>query len=280
MTYNPNIPQAFDLPSDSQADIESNFLRLNEVFGQDHIPFGNLIEEATQAAPIVCTSTNHRLTSGDTVTVFNMEGLTNLNVREDWPINGNSFTVTVIDENTFSLDASDSTTYPTYLPNSGDFSSPALPYGYHTKNFFPTPRLNPPSRAAPRSAYFTQNIENLAELFFQNGASLEDIVQLTDIQIAAQTTAGWGFTTPWGLRINIGDVIGIATAFTTYNFPLPFQSVVYSLTLSRGRIVFQSGTGGKNPVGNVLSLSQFQVQYQRSGTSQDRAHILYMAVGV
>ena len=39
MTYNPNIPQADDLISESQGQILDNFTQLNEVFGKDHVKY-------------------------------------------------------------------------------------------------------------------------------------------------------------------------------------------------------------------------------------------------
>ena len=39
MTYNPNIPQPTDRPSNSQADILTNFQTLNSIFGNNHVPF-------------------------------------------------------------------------------------------------------------------------------------------------------------------------------------------------------------------------------------------------
>lgn len=278
--YNPRIPQAPDLPSDSQPDIDSNFLSLNEVYGEDHIPFGNLIEEATLAAPIFITSTNHRLTTGNTVTMFNMEGITDNNVREDWTINGSAFVVTVIDDDTFSLDGSDSTTFPTYISNSGDFSSVSLPYGSHTKNFFPTPQLNPPNRVAPKSAYFTQNIENLAELFFQNGNTLADVFQITNLPISATTTEGFGFVTPWGWIVNMGEITIDNLGFTTFDYPLAFTSEVFSLTLTRGVIrINPGGSSTKSVVGSSLSTTQFQAQYTTVITNRNRVYAYYMAIG-
>ncbi len=278
-TYNPRIPQATDLPSDSQLDIESNFLNLNEVYGEDHVPFGNLIEEATLAAPIVITSTNHRLTTGNTVTVFNMEGLNDKNVPEDWTINGSAFVVTVIDDDTFSLDGSDSTTFPTYIANSGDFSSVSLPYGSHTKNFFPTIQQNPPNRNTPKSAYFTQNIDNLAELFFQNGSTLADSLQMTNLAVAITTNVGKGFVTPWGWIVNMGEVIAVANTFTTFNYPLAFTNRVYSFTITRGRIRASSAAGTRNPVGSSLSNTQFQVRYANDVSNNFVTRIKFIAIG-
>jgi len=39
MTFNPNIPQATDRPSDSQAQLLANFQQLNTIFDVDHVTF-------------------------------------------------------------------------------------------------------------------------------------------------------------------------------------------------------------------------------------------------
>jgi len=41
MTYNPNIPQAADIPSQSQGEMLTNFQQLNTVFDVDHVPFND-----------------------------------------------------------------------------------------------------------------------------------------------------------------------------------------------------------------------------------------------
>ena len=43
MTYNPNIPQAGDIPSQSQLQILTNFNQVNTVFGVDHYTFNEPI---------------------------------------------------------------------------------------------------------------------------------------------------------------------------------------------------------------------------------------------
>jgi hypothetical protein len=278
--YNPFIPQPPDLPSDSQPDMDSNFFSLNTIFGVDHIPFGNLIEQATLANPIVVTSTNHRLTTGNTVTIFNLEGTTPAGAREEWPINGNSFVVTVIDANTFSLNGSDSTSYPEYLPNSGDFSSVSLPYGQHTKTFLNSPPLNPPNRAAPRSAYFSQDIQNLAQLFYQNNPTAADIYQLTNLQFVNQTANGWGFRTPWGLKINMGQVVAFTVNFTTYDLPLPFTTTPIAIIATRGFIRQQTGTGTKSISAVLNSNSTFQIRYSQNSGGDGSAYADYLAIGI
>lgn len=279
MTYNPFIPLPPDLPSDSQGDILSNFNLINRFFGVDHVPFGNSIEAATLSNPIVITSTNHRLTTGNTVTVTSMQGLTDEQVIEFWPINGSAFTVTVIDANTFSLDASDSTAYPPYIPNTGDFVSPNIDYGFHLKTYFPNGIAADPNRAAPISGYYPKlNINNVPELFFQNSTTAASVKQLVNLGIANQTSAGQGFKTPWGMIINMGMVLGVSGNFTTYNFPTPYTSRVFSINCT---IQPQTITNnfGINPVVQVNSLTQFQVQAQRSGTTNISRNMFYIAIG-
>lgn len=41
MTYNPNIPQPSDIPSQSQGEILTNFQQLNTVFDVDHVAFND-----------------------------------------------------------------------------------------------------------------------------------------------------------------------------------------------------------------------------------------------
>ena len=45
MTYNPNIPQSTDRPSDSQSQILANFTALNTIFGKDHVEFNASTDE-------------------------------------------------------------------------------------------------------------------------------------------------------------------------------------------------------------------------------------------
>lgn len=41
MSFNPNIPQSSDIPSQSQGQILTNFQQLNTVFDVDHVPFND-----------------------------------------------------------------------------------------------------------------------------------------------------------------------------------------------------------------------------------------------
>lgn len=286
MDYNPVIPQPPDIPSDSQSGLDSNFIQLNDIYGQDHIPFGNLIEEATSTAPIVITSPTHRLSTGNQVTVFNMEGMLPTGAFLEWPINEQTFTVTVTDENTFSLDGTDGTDeelFPPYLARSGDFSSIDLPYGKHLKNFFQFPLEAPPNRASPKTAYFTQevekaneNVENLSQLFFQNDDMEEDITQLTDLVQVGMQGRSRGWRTPWGLIINTGFP-RLTGKFTTHNFVVPFTNLGIAMMLTRDALQ-QIGDGTRNPVSFIINLRQFNARIETSGR-EAIANCRYWAIG-
>ena len=64
------------------------------------------ITGSTQANPCSITATAHELQTGDTVTITGVVGMTELN--------GNSYTITVVDDDTFTLDSTDSTGYTAY----------------------------------------------------------------------------------------------------------------------------------------------------------------------
>jgi hypothetical protein len=71
------------------------------------------ITGATTADPVVITSNDHGLQTGDTVEIANVGGMVE--------INGRSFTVTRVDANTFSLDGEDGTGHTAYT-SGGDWS--------------------------------------------------------------------------------------------------------------------------------------------------------------
>jgi hypothetical protein len=71
------------------------------------------ITGATTADPVVITSNDHGLQTGDTVEIDNVGGMVE--------INGRSFTVTRVDANTYSLDGEDGTGHTAYT-SGGDWS--------------------------------------------------------------------------------------------------------------------------------------------------------------
>jgi hypothetical protein len=242
MTYNPSTPQPPEIPSQSQSRFLTNFSLFNQYFGQDHTPPGNAITLATNAAPIVITSPGHALSTGNMVTVYDITG-TEGNTPVAWPINGNTFTITVVDSNTFSLQGSDATNYPTYLAGTGNFSSASYLYGYHKQLTAANPLPNdPPSFIGGGSIYPKISLAPNgnprfpnADFFFQNLASIVQLTRLFNNATPASQGEGtkWSFRTPWGVIINTGIVTSSLVGGTIIvDFPVPYITTNYGVVLS------------------------------------------------
>jgi len=288
-SFNPGMPQATDIPADSQDEFLSNFQLLNQYFGIDHVPFGNTISFATNANPCVCTSINHGLSNGDTIIISHLGSLVG-DLIQLWDINGGPYTVTVIDTNTFSINA-DSSANPTYYPNSGAFTSSSINYGFHKRTFFPNVQSLPPNdnplKPSPYSAYYSKsqvnpdvkNNLNLAELFFQKTVGIED--QLTNLNLVeVNTNFGKGVKTPWGLIINFGSII-FKSSPQIYDLPIPFTTSFWSITGTLQNINQQPGIISLWRLAAV-GLTQFQA-FQRTGrnigSSQATCPGFYIALG-
>lgn len=86
------------------------------------------ITGVTKANPgVVTTSLNHGYATGQAVQINGVVGMT--------PLNGNTYTITVIDEKTFSLDGTNTTSYPAYV--SGGVLTPNLRNETVSLNYFP-----------------------------------------------------------------------------------------------------------------------------------------------
>jgi len=268
MTFDPSAPQPTDIPAENQDTFLLNFETLNSVYGQDHIPFGNIIEQATSSNPIIITSPNHRLVTGNTIVPSHMQGKAVNAPIASWVTNGNTYTVTVIDENTFSIPV-DSSNYPTYIPSSGDFNSANLLYGYHLQNTFPTPLQDPPNLTSPKSSYYTRAPDNIVRLLFQNGKSPSNEVLLTSffsllqdnkVQLlspfSVETNTGRGMITPWGFILNFGQV-KITSSGTVITFPKPFTSVAFSCILTGVRNGPFDITNNNLPAVTNLTIANF-----------------------
>lgn len=283
MTYNYNVPLPNDLPSDNQPVFQSNFDTLNDQFGVNHVKLGRTVEGATLSNPCIISSVDHGLTTGDTAVFTHVKGINAQGVVSDWAINGGAgYVITVINENTFSIPV-DSTAYDPYIPNSGDFSSTAYNYGYHTKLFFKQPPLNfnQPDLQSPATSLYPKDIGNFASLFFQKGpqAVLESLLTFfafspTDVNFI-ETTNGIGFVTPWGLIINMGQV-SKKTKQTSipFNFdlPKPFSMGAYCGILTqinkntppaKGAFSFPSNTQGQIKIltANLTTAYTFSYYY-------------------
>lgn len=286
MTYNYNVPLPNDLPSDNQPVFQSNFDSLNDQFGINHVKLGRSVEGATISNPCIISSANHGLSNGDTVVFTHVRGINAQGVVSNWAINGGAgYVITVINENTFSIPV-DSTTYDPYIPNSGDFSSTAYNYGYHTKLFLQQPPLNfkQPDLQSPATSLYPKDIGNFASLFFQNGpqAVLESLLTTfvfspNDVNFI-ETANGIGFITPWGLIINIGYLyLKFTSATYSVQLPKPFTSTVYTGILSQVQYK-------KNPLNTYAvvfpNVSTMDVKIPSSTLiDQDDFKFYYIAIG-
>lgn len=122
-----------------------------------------VITGATNANPCVITSANHGLISGLTVLINNVGGMTELN--------GNSYVITVIDANDFSLNGVNSTGFGTYTSGGNWYTSPYDGFTIGTP-ISPSVNNDPGPQASP-SLYFpqgrVQNILITANVIGANG---------------------------------------------------------------------------------------------------------------
>src|SRR5271157_2871472 len=125
--YTPNIPQPSDIPADGELELMNNFLALNQVFNVNHVPYAQPITFISPTNPAQITSANHGIPSGlsVTVTINFLQAPSTLATA----INGNTYTVTVIDANTFSIPVN-ATTLSSYVVGSIAWYTSSLS-GYH-----------------------------------------------------------------------------------------------------------------------------------------------------
>lgn len=292
MTYNPSTPQPSEIPSQSQTRFLTNFTLFNQYFGQDHTPAGNVITLATNTAPIVITSAGHGLSTGNMVTVYDITGIEG-NTPVAWPINGNTFTITVIDVNTFSLQGSDATGYPAYLTGTGNFSSASYLYGYHKQLTAATGLTSDPQAGAaggqiyskfPRDPEGNSTFDN-PDFFFRNSSIVD---QLTRLFNNAQTSTtgkliqqSWGFVTPWGLIINVGFVPDPASA-PSGKFSKPYSTVNYGVVVgcanpgSTRNFVVAVAPLGSDP--NMLT--KFGINIDFPSSSGFKFNLYYISMGI
>lgn len=94
------IPEA-----NAEIDAGAVTITIGAIVFSDFVKSG-AITAATNADPCQITSANHRLTTGDYITITLVTGMTELN--------GGSFQITVVDANNFTLDNTDSTNFGVY----------------------------------------------------------------------------------------------------------------------------------------------------------------------
>lgn len=235
--YNPTIPQPPDIPQESQSPLLSNFQILNSTFSVNHVPFANIVSNLISNGSVTnVISTNHLLSTGATVIFETVQGLLN-GVPTSWTINGSPLVVTVIDSDTFSV-VYDSSAQPPYIANSGSYYvTSTFPYGYHKQISLAAPIQTPTIAQQANSAVYSKYDSNglIVDLFFKNGttAALEKL--LSNVVLTPRVNSGQGFTTPWGLIINFGNVyIGETVPQHTVTFPVSFttnpQCILFTVT--------------------------------------------------
>lgn len=92
-----------------------------------NLNFVSSIINATTANPVVVSSPEHGLASGDEIYIYGVQGMININSGEA----GDAYTVTVVDSNSFSLNGIDSTLFPAYSSGGGVY----LKKFYRTKTW-------------------------------------------------------------------------------------------------------------------------------------------------
>ncbi len=92
------------------------------------------ITNVTQANPAQVTSPNHNLQTGSIITISNVVGMIQLN--------GNQFTVTVLDQNNFNLNGIDSTGYTAYVSGGTWISYNTFSFTLFDNNVNPFPQAN------------------------------------------------------------------------------------------------------------------------------------------
>lgn len=95
---------------------------------------GGVITGATQANPCVITSPSHNLLTGSIITISNVGGMTQLN--------GNTYTVTVITPNSFSLNGVNSTGFTAYTSGGSWSSNNTFSFTLFGNNVNPFPQPN------------------------------------------------------------------------------------------------------------------------------------------
>jgi len=286
MSYNPGVPQPPDLPKDNQDDFFMNFGSLNTTFNQDHVPFVGVITNIQQTNPCIVTSPIHTLFTGDMVTFQSLNNSPPQIVTgmQELITNGPTYTITVIDENNFSLNGVDATGYTAYIPSSGlgNYSSASLANGFHKKVTFPYVVDQDPLLANQVGALYPkfQNPSNqIADLYYQN-ASLVKL--LTHLPFDMETVNGRGIKSPWGLIFNFGQVkinrLPLSPSIIT--LPIPYKSF-YTIVGSLFVPSFGPQFSARFYL-NQSSLTQFSAQALAPGLPNEAGNLVpiyYMAIG-
>lgn len=306
-SYNPGTPLPLEIPADSQDQFLDNFQFINNIFGVNHIPFGNTIVNATRGNPTIITSPNHRLATGDNITVYTMDGLDPETGRQPWSINGTPYNVTVPgiigDPTTFSIPV-DTTNEPPYIANTGDFTvnltvdPNGYGYGLHKLINFSGSRI-PPGRNAPIASLFNQTITRkqpnqidftALQLLFENNPAA--LFQLTDMGSYRREDRGIGtapftsnvqqtsFRTPWGITINMGSIGVLAPAvqppLITYLIPYTTTNFFTIATLDQTAATIKTGNGVRI---TTSGLTTFQTNFDTNKSTTTAWRVQFISMG-
>lgn len=277
--YSPGIPQPPSLPKDDQEDIFMNFGSLNTTFNQDHVPFVGVITNIQNTNPCIVTSPLHTLATGDTVTFQSLNNKPPLFITGMGELNGNTYTITVIDASNYSLNGTDATNFTPYNVSLGlgNYSSGSLNSGFHKKITFPYVLDFDPLLANQADALYPkyQNpATQIADIYHQNSSVIN---LLTHLPFNKETISGKGLISPWGLIFNFGQITTTSTP-QNFLFPIAYKSF-YTIVGS----AFLPGFGKRVGVGvglNQVSLTTFSAAGSEQGqSSRFSVPIYYLAIG-
>lgn len=177
---------------------------------------------ATQANPCSITATTHGLTTGTKIILKNIPGMIELN--------GNTYTITVVDPNTFTLDGVDSTGFTAYGVGSGEWMISFTEYRFLDFSIFTDSRvLDTTSESitcqitANRSARIdgAQSSVNTIDVELGHELAVDDVVTFTDTSGTSQERTLTGATTTSitidGTAVTVSD-----QSYINQFFDIPF----------------------------------------------------------
>lgn len=135
--------------------------------------------------------------------------------------------------------------------------------GQHRKITFQDVLAVDPNKAADIASLYTKLFNSAPELFFQNNNAASDVYQLTNLDIASSGTR-FAFTTPWGIKIHVGQVTASPISFAFSPFDAAFTPYTAILT----------GIAASNP--KVSTFTNTQITYTPAGAGNS---VYYIAMG-
>lgn len=276
VSYNTGIPQPRDIPRASQTPIFFNFKLLNDYFNVDHVPFAGIITNIEQTNPCRVISPNHTLITGNQVTFYNLSVATGM-----WQLNLNTYTITVVDQNRFTLNGVDATAFTSYV-SGGNYSSAQLLYGYHKKISLLKPFKDNLNEAG-RINIYPKKIVDGTRLFFQSQTGDANAKELTGYTLVTKeekvgdfdTALHKGIKTPQGIIINFGWTYPKTFPLVNFTFAIPFTTKVYTIIATQ-----VTGVAGTNVAAEITSLTQFKAgSFFSTNEINENSSVYYMAIG-